>query len=257
MFAGISITAINGTKLGLTTTDGWTRTIDAAGATVRKSGQTVDLATLKVGDAIIFDQARQTDGSYKITAIQVVLPHADGTVKSVTDSSATLTQRDGTEKVIQLTGSTTYKLAGAAATRAALTVGVVVDAEGTTAADGTFTATVVNIQPSVAAGTVTAKTATSITIKTRDGSSLTITVGSSTTYQVAGKTAATLSDVAVDAVVMAEGTRNADGTFSATVVRAVAAGRGFAPGMRGGPGMPWGGRGPVTQASPTPSSTTN
>ena len=257
MFAAISITAINGTKLGLTTADGWTRTIDAAGATVKRSGQTVDLSTLKVGDSIVFDQARQADGTYKITAIQVVVPRADGTVKSVTDSSATLTQRDGTDKMIQLTGTTSYRLAGAAATKAALTVGAVVDAEGTTAADGTFTATLVTIQPAVAVGTVSAKTATSITLKIRDGSSLTVKVDSTTTYQVAGATAATLSDVAVGAIVMAEGTRSSDGTFSATVVRAMATGRGVAPGMRGGPGMPWGRGAPGSQASPAPSSATN
>jgi hypothetical protein len=263
MFASISITAIDGTKLALTTADGWTRTIDAAGATVQKSGQTVDPSTLKVGDSIAFDQARQADGTYKITAIQVVLPHADGTVKSVSDSSVTLTQRDGTDKVIQLTGSTAYKLAGAASTKAALTVGAEVDAEGTIATDGTFTATLVTIRAAQAGGTVTAKTETSITVKTRDGSSLTIKVGSTTTYQVAGATSATLSDVAVGAIVMAEGTRNADGSFSATIVRtfpirgSFAPGQGWGPGMRGDHGMPWGPGLPGTQASPAPTGTTN
>ncbi len=268
MFASISITSIDGTKLTLATADGWTRTIDAAGATVTKGGQAVNLSTLKVGDSIVFDQARQADGAYKITTIRIVLPHAGGTVKSVSDSSVTLTQRDGTPKVIALTGSTTYQLAGAASTRAALTVGADVVAEGTTATDGTFTATLVNIRAAQAGGTVTAKTATSITVKTRDGSSLTIKVGSTTSYQVAGSTTATLSDVAVGANVTAKGTRNADGTFSATIVRAFAAGSGMGPGwgpgmgpgMRGDHGMPWsqGKPGtPGTQASPAPTGTTN
>lgn len=264
VFDSISITAIDGTKLALATADGWTRTIDAAGATVTKSGQTVDLATLKVHDSIVFDQARQADGTYRITAIRVVLPRADGTVTSVTDTSVTLTRRDGTDKVLQLTGSTTYQLAGAASTKAALTVGAEVDAEGTTATDGTFTATLVNIRAARAGGSVTAKTATTITVTTRDGSSLTIKVGPATTFQVAGKTTATLSDVAVGAIVMAEGTRSTDGTFSATVVRTFPIrgsfapgsgwGPGFEPGMRGGHGMPWT---PGTQATPTPTGTTN
>ena len=266
MFASISITEVDGTKLALATADGWTRTIDAAGATVTKSGQAVDLSTLKVGDSIIFDQSRQTDGTFTITTIRVVLPQADGTVMSVGDSSVTLTQRDGTEKVLQLTSSTTYQLIGAAtkaaaSTKAALTVGAAVDAEGTTATDGTFTATRVTIRAAQAGGTVTAKTATSITVTTRAGSSLTITVGSTTTYQVAGKTAAALSDVAVGAIVMAEGTPNADGTFSATVVRVFAAGARFGPGMMpgmlGGRGMPWGPGRQAPQPSPTPAGTTN
>ncbi len=266
MFASISITAINGTKLGLTTADGWTRTIDAAGATVTRSGQTVDLSTLKVGDSINFDQSRQADGTFKISAIRVVLPHADGTVKSVDASSVTLTQRDGTAKIVQLTGTTTYQLVGvatkaAASTKDALTVGAAVDAEGSTASDGTFTATRVTIRAAEAGGTVTGKTGTSIAVTTRDGSSLTITVGSTTTYQVAGKTTATLSDIAVGAIVIAEGTRNTNGTFSATVVRAFAAGAGFGPGMmpgmRGGRGMPWGPGRLAPQPSPTPAGTTN
>ena len=268
MFASISITAINGTKLGLTTADGWTRTIDATGATVTKGGQTVDLSTLTVGDSIVFDQTRQTDGTFKITAIRVVLPHADGTVKSVGDSSVTLTQRDGTEKVVQLTGSTTYQLLGiatkaAASTKAALTVGAAVDAEGSTATDGTFTATRVTIRAAEAGGTVTGKTGTSITVKARDGSSLTITVDSTTTYLVAGTTAPTLSNIAVGAIVIAEGTRNTNGTFAATVVRtfpnrgSFGGGEGMGPGMRGGRGMPWGPGVPVPQPSPTPAGTTN
>ena len=46
----ITITAIDGTKLALETENGWTRTIDATGATVTKDGATVALSTLKVGD---------------------------------------------------------------------------------------------------------------------------------------------------------------------------------------------------------------
>ena len=263
ILGSVSITAIDGQKLGLRTTDGWTRTIDATGATIQKGGQTVDISTLKVGDSITFDQVRQADGTFKVSAIQVVLPHADGVVKSVADSSVTITQRDGTAKVIQLTGSTTYQLGTGASTRAALVVGAEVDVQGTTTTDGTFTASLVTIHPAVAAGTVTGTTPTSITVTIRGGASLTITVDATTTYQVAGVTNPSLSDVKVGATVMADGTRKADGTFSATVVRAFAAGSGFGPGMRGGRGMPWGsgmpwgpGR-PAPQASPTPTGTTN
>ena len=267
-FGSISIAAIDGTKLGLTTSSGWTRTIDGTGASVSKGGQTVDISTLKVGDSIAFSQTRQADGTFKITAIQVVLPHVQGTVKTVSGTSVTITQRDGTDRTIVVTDSTTYKLAGAASTGAALTVGTMVDPEGTAAAGGTFTATLVNIQPAQAGGTVTAITTTpnpatnpaTIVVKTRAGASLTINVGSSTTYQVAGKTTASFSDIALGAIVMAEGTPNADGSFTATVVRAFPAGTGFGPGMRGGHGMPWapGTPGtPGTPVNPAPTGTTN
>jgi hypothetical protein len=260
-FGSITITAINGTQLSLTTADGWTRTIDGAGATVKNDGQTVDLSTLKVGDSITFSQAHQTDGTYKITSIQVVLPHVAGTVKSVSGSSVTLTERGGTDTVIQVNGSTTYKLAGVASSIAALTVGAQVDAQGTIV-NGTFTATLVNIQPAMAGGTVTANDGSSkITVKTRTGSSLTIIVSAATKYQVAGKTNATLSDIAVGANVMAQGSSNPDGMFSATVIRAFSAGAasgpGFGPGMRGGHGMPWSRGGNGTPPTPAPAGTTN
>jgi hypothetical protein len=258
-FGAITITAINGSQLTLTTADGWTRTIDDTAATITKAGQTVQASALAVSDSITFDQTRQSDGTYKITAIRVVLPHVDGTVQSVSGSTVTLTLRDKTTKAITLTASTTYQLAGAASTSAALTVGAQVDAQGTTAADGTFTATLVNIQPAIAGGTVTATSATdqTITVKTRSGS-LTIKVDSTTKFQVAGKTTASLSDIAVNAIVMAEGTKNADGTFSATVVRAFTPGAGFGPGMRGGHGWMPGSHGtPGAQPAPTPAGTTN
>ena len=258
-FGAITITAINGSQLTLTTADGWTRTIDDTAATITKAGQTVQASALAVSDSITFDQTRQSDGTYKITAIRVVLPHVDGTVQSVSGSTVTLTLRDKTTKAITLAASTTYQLAGAASTSAALTVGAQVDAQGTTAADGTFTATLVNIQPAIAGGTVTATSATdqTITVKTRSGS-LTIKVDSTTKFQVAGKTTASLSDIAVNAIVMAEGTKNADGTFSATVVRAFTPGVGFGPGMRGGHGWMPGSHGtPGAQPAPTPAGTTN
>ena len=258
-FGAITITAINGSQLTLTTADGWTRTIDDTAATITKAGQTVQASALAVSDSIMFDQTRQSDGTYKITAIRVVLPHVDGTVQSVSGSTVTLTLRDKTTKAITLTASTTYQLAGAASTSAALTVGAQVDAQGTTAADGTFAATLVNIQPAIAGGTVTATSATdqTITVKTRSGS-LTIKVDSTTKFQVAGKTTASLSDIAVNAIVMAEGAKNADGTFSATVVRAFTPGAGFGPGMRGGHGWMPGSHGtPGAQPAPTPAGTTN
>ncbi len=261
-FGSITITSLSLPKLTLTTADGWTRTIDTTGATVTNAGQTVAASTLTVGESITFDQTRQSDGSYTITAIRVVLPHVDGTVQSVAaGTSITVKQRDGTTKDIAVNGSTTYKLAGAASSLSAVTVGAQVDAQGTTS-NGTFTAALVTIQPAIAGGTVTGiagtTTGTTISVKMRDGSTLEIKVDASTKYQVAGKTTATLSDIAVNTIVMAEGTRNADGSFSATVVRAFTPGAGFGPGMRGDHGWMPGSRGtPGAQPAPTPAGTTN
>jgi hypothetical protein len=171
----ISITAISGSRLSLETENGWTRTIDAVGATITKDGETATLSALQVGDRIRFTETRNDDGTYTVTAIVVVRPTVAGTVKE--------------------------------------------------------------------------KSASSITLTTRDGSTVVVKVDSATAYKVDGVTSPTLVDIKVGAAVMASGTRNADGSLTATVLRSWAAGTDGGPGMggwggwdRGGPGMGgWGG----------------
>ena len=246
MGSAISITAIDGSRLALTTENGWTRTIDAAGATVTKDGATVALSALKVGDRVVFRETRNDDGTFTITAIGVIQPAVAGTVASVSGSAVTVTGRDGSTSKVVLTASTTYQLAGQAATKDAVVTGAQIVARGTLATDGTLTATSVDVAPATFAGTVKEKGATSLTLTTRDGSTVVVKVTSSTTYQVGGITSPTLADVKVGDVVMAAGTRNADGSLSATVVRSHAAGEFGGPGDgfgRGGPGDDGFGRG--------------
>jgi hypothetical protein len=233
----ITITAIDGTKLALRTDNGWTRTIDAAGATVTRDGATVAVSTLKVGDQVVFRETRNADGTYTITAIMVIQPAVAGTVASVSGDTVTVTQRDGATSKVVLTGSTTYQLAGQAATKDAVVAGARIVARGALASDGTLTASSVDVAPATAAGTVKEKGTSSLTLTTRDGSSVTIKVSSSTTYQVGGVTTPTLADVKVGDIVMAAGSRNADGSLSASVVRSAPAGRFGGPGDGfGGPG---------------------
>jgi len=255
MSGAISITGIDGTKLALKTDNGWTRTIDAAGATVTKDGATAALSALAVGDRIVFRETRNADGSFTITAIQVIQPAVAGTVASISGSTVTVTQRDKSTSKVVLTGSTVYRLAGATATKDAVVAGAQIVARGTLATDGTLTATSVEVAPATAAGTVKEKSSGSLTLTMRDGSTVVVKVSSSTTYQVGGVAAPTLADVKVGDVVMAAGSRNADGSLTATVVRSHAAGwfggpvdgfggfgRGFGDGFGGmrGNGHGWG-----------------
>jgi len=245
MPGAITISGISGTQLSLKTADGWTRTIDASGATVTSGGQTIALSSLQPGDQITFRETRQSDGTYTINSIDVVLPHVSGTVSSVGASSVTVKQLDGTTKTINLTGSTTFRLAGKTSTVSALVSGVRVDIQGTVASDGTFSATNVDIAPATIAGTVSAKSGSSLTVKDRAGTSVTVNVTASTTYWVSGVPNAGLGDVAVGDVIQAQGTLNADGSLTATAVRVGAPGQpGYAP-MGGGPAMrgSWGSNG--------------
>jgi hypothetical protein len=138
---GITITAIDGSNISLKTVDGWTRTIAIASDTVlQKAGATIKLSDLKVGDAVRFRQTVQTDGTYKIDRLDVVLPVVGGTVKSTSGSTITLTQRDGTTATVTVTSSTTYRVNGASGALSAIKAGMFLRAEGTQASDGTVTA---------------------------------------------------------------------------------------------------------------------
>jgi len=236
----ITITKIDGSKLSLQTTDGWTRTIDATGATITKSGKTIAVTDLKVGDQINFREGRQADGTYKITTITVVLPTASGTVTAVGAGSVTITQFDGSSKALTLTGSTTYSEAGAAVTKRALVVGVRISAQGMVDSAGNFTATAVTIAPSSVNGTVASKTATTIVVTTTGGKTVTVNVSSTTKYSVRGVASPTLANVAVGDRISASGTLNSDGSLSATVVQAAPNDQ---PGFGGFGGRGFGGRG--------------
>jgi hypothetical protein len=237
----VTIDSIDGSKLHLKTDDGWTRTIDTSGVTITKAGKTVTAADLNAGDNVLIKEERNADGTFSVTALDVLQPHVDGTVGDVTSDTFTVKQPDGTTRTVSVDSSTTYTLGKNAATKADLKNGLQVDVEGTTTGD-TFTASAVHIVPSVLAGTVTAKTAAELTITKRDGSTATITVDSSTTWSVAGVTNATIADVKVGDIVFAEGTLAADGSLAATNV--VAGTKGTWEGGPGGFPVPFGpGRG--------------
>jgi len=145
-FHDITISAINGSNLSLETADGWTRTITVSDSTtLTKAGETITLADLAVGDQIGFSQERQTDGSYTITAIKVVLPTIGGEVTAVGDNTITVTRRDGTTGTIHVDGDTTYAVDGTTGKALSdITVGSFVVAEGALRTDGSLDADTVH-----------------------------------------------------------------------------------------------------------------
>lgn len=140
---GITITAISGNNLSLKTADGWTRTIAVdSGTTYSKSGTTISLGDLKVGDQIGFRQTRESNGAFTIDSIVVILPSAGGEVTRIDGSTITVTQRDGTTATITVNGQTTYTVNGSdGAALSDVKVGMRLVAEGTRNSDGSLTAT--------------------------------------------------------------------------------------------------------------------
>lgn len=248
----ITITAINGSNISLRTDDGWTRTITVTSSTtITKAGQTISVSDLAVGDTIRFAEQRNDDGTYTITRIVVVVPTVAGVVTNVTDTTITITARDGMSHTIRTTASTTYKVGDAAGSRSDVTVGAVIVAAGERASDGTLTAaTVVVVLPHVA-GTVAATSSDSITIKRRNGTTVVAHVSSSTTYKVPGVTNASLANIEVGMRIVVVGRQRSDGSIDAVSVRAGHFGRGLGPGFGGRHGRGFG-LGPWYGPRPSP-----
>ena len=216
---GISIAKIDGSDVSLKTDDGWTRTITVTDKTeIRLGSQKASLSDLKVGDNVSLRETKNADGSYTVTLVVVRVPTVAGTVTAVTSAGFTIKLRDGSTKTVTVSSSTDYLIAGSTGAKSDLSVGTGVQVEGTAGTGDAFTANVVRIVPDVRTGTVTATTSDSITIKARDGSTSAIHVDSKTTFRVGGTATATIADVKVGQVLMAQGTSRADGSLDAVSV---------------------------------------
>ena len=226
-FGPITITSISGSSVSLKTDDGWTRTITVtADVAITKGGEKAALSDLKVGDTVRLGQKRNADGSWTVTALAVVLPKTAGTVTAVGTETITITGRDGTAQTIRTTGGTAYHKGQADGTRADVTVGSQIVAIGERGADGSITATSIQVFLPRVAGTVTAVTSDSLTITRRDGTTLTVHVGSGASIGVAGVDKATIADVKAGMIVVVEGSQRADGSLDATALRAGQPGKG-------------------------------
>ena len=175
------------------------------------------------------------------------------TISAISGSSISLKTDDGWTRTITLDSSTTYQKDGATSSLSALKVGDEIRFHETHETNGTWTIDSITVIPPHTSGPVSAVSGNTITVTQPDGSSAKINVGSSTTYDVAGNASAKLSDIKTGMVVMASGTHNADGSLTATSVRAFDPASTPAHGDRGfGHGMP--GTDPDATAAPSATS---
>ncbi len=137
----ITITAIDGSSLTLSTVDGWTRTVEATGDTeLTREGQAIALADLEVGDRIRFRQVEE-DGTYTITAVEVVLPRIVGQVTAVDGNGLTLELPDGSDATVRIGDATEISVGGESDKAVSdIETGMVVIVAGEEATDGTFDA---------------------------------------------------------------------------------------------------------------------
>jgi hypothetical protein len=146
--AGGEVTNIDGDAITVKGPGGTTRVINVNGATVYKRGpDAASKADIKVGDEIEVQGTLDGD-TFTATMVRIELAHAGGKVTAKTSDSITVTERDGSTTVIHVTGTTTFKGKGDAATTLAdIAVGDRLNAEGTARPDGSLDAATVHAGP--------------------------------------------------------------------------------------------------------------
>ncbi|NTW03331.1 MAG: hypothetical protein HGA19_18995 [Oscillochloris sp.] len=181
---------------------------------------------------------------------------AVGQIASVSGSTITINGSKDTTKDILTTGSTTFTLDGNSASLSDIAADQFIMAEGTTDTSGVFTATSVQAsasQPQAgpggpggspmqddgtrSGGEVSGINGATITISGRDNASKDILTTSDTTFTL-DNNSASLSDIAAGQFVMAEGTTDASGAFTATSVKASTSQPQGYPGPGGNGGTP-------------------
>ena len=142
-------------------------------------------------------------------------------ITAIDGSSVSLKTVDGWTRTIEVTSSTQITKGGDTIALSDLAVGDTIQFRQKRNADGSFSVTRIDVVLPSVAGTVTAKTGSTITLKQRDGTSVTVHVTGSTKFRVQGVTGtASLSDVVVGMGLIANGEKNADGSLNADRVLA-------------------------------------
>ena len=181
------------------------------------------------------------------------------TITAISGNSIALKTEDGWTRTITVDSGTTYTRAGATIALGELKVGDEIGFRQTSEGNGTWTIDSIAVVLPSAGGEVTKISGSTITVSQRDGTAATISVDGQTKYSVNGSDSASLSDVKVGMFLVAEGTKNSDGSLTAARVKAAAAtnveGRGgrFGPGFPFGLGPGWKGAEPGSSAAPSAS----
>ncbi len=226
-----TITSINGSTITLKR-DNVVNIIGTVNSTTTytQAGKTINLSDLKTGELVQLHETRNTDGSFTITSVAVVLSHAGGTVSAVSADSLTITHQDNSTQKVNLTSATTYMDLGKTISLADIKNGIMVEAQGMLNADGSLNAEVINVRHDQLGGVVTAISGNTITVQgggrgdhakdaqpgavnpapSTTATTRTITISDSTTFLQAGQSAK-LSNIVVGARIEAAGTLSTDG----------------------------------------------
>jgi len=182
-------------------------------------------------------------------------------ITAINGNNISLKTEDGWTRTITVDSGTTYTKAGATIALGDLKVGDEVGFKQTLESNGAWSIDSIAVILPTAGGQVTKIDGSTITVTTRNGSTATIKVDAQTKYSVNGNDGAALSDIKVNMFLVAEGTKNSDGSLTASNVKAGSIstfeGRGGpGRGFRFGPGGPdQDGANPGSSAAPSASGT--
>ena len=140
-------------------------------------------------------------------------------ITAISGSSISLATEDGWTRTITVDDGTTYTKGGDDITLGDLAVGDQIGFKQTLEDDGSWSIDAVAVILPHLGGEVTAVNGSTITVTQRDDTTATINIGSDANIVVNGD-AATAADIKVGMVLVAEGTKNSDGSLDATRVRA-------------------------------------
>ncbi len=240
---GLTVTGVSGQTITAKRPDGTSVTINVSASTrYTRAGTSVSLSAVTSGEAIQVMGQRNSDGVITATRVDIVLPRYDGQVTSISGSTITIQDRQGTH-VIKTTASTTVARAGQAASLSDIATGAQISAVGTKNSDGSLNAESIDIMLPMAGGEIKSIAGSTITTTDRRGATATIRVTASTRYVTvtlgsAGptQTASSLSALKAGAYISAVGTKNSDGSLTAVVVTIMPNPPTGRPGPMGGPG---------------------
>ncbi len=207
------VTAVVGNLITIAGPQGFARDILVSAATTfREHGASATLADVTVGSEVFsrgtIDVNLTTLDALLVTINapgHVVTYH--GLVTAVTSTSVTVNRLNGVIATYTITPSTVFHQGATILTAASLVVGDKVNVDVYTTAP--MTALRIGILQATLAGRVTVVNGNSITIMTGKGFSRAITVSATTTY-VEGGNPATLANVTVGSVIIAQGLIDAD-----------------------------------------------